>query len=218
MSGKGERTRELLLDVALKLFRRRGFDGTTMRDIATKADMSLGAAYHYFRSKEEIVAAYFEQVQTQHEAALPASWPESASLPERLTTIMRSKLAIVKGDRRFLAALFRFAAEPEHPLGVFSSETRDVRERAIAIFARALDGQVDASIAPWVAQALWLGHLGVLLRLQHDRSKDMAPTLALVDAAASSAADLIRVAGIPAVREMLAPTLLRLAAVASIEH
>src|SRR5262249_37048447 len=49
---KGERTREVMLEAALKLFRRRGFDETTMRDIAEATNMSLGASYYYFESKE----------------------------------------------------------------------------------------------------------------------------------------------------------------------
>ena len=52
-----EETRRLILDTALRLFRERGLDETTMRDIAAGAGLSLGAAYYYFRNKEAIVGA-----------------------------------------------------------------------------------------------------------------------------------------------------------------
>ncbi len=56
----GEVTRARILATALDLFRRRGFDRTTMRDVASGAGVSLGAAYHYFRSKEELFLAVLE--------------------------------------------------------------------------------------------------------------------------------------------------------------
>src|SRR5262252_7981132 len=63
---KGELTRSHILAAALRLFRERGFDSATMRDIAEAAGMSLGASYYYFPSKESIVSAYYDYVQHEH--------------------------------------------------------------------------------------------------------------------------------------------------------
>src|SRR5713226_6743243 len=52
---KSLETRFQILQIALGLFRQRGLNDTTMRDIAAAADMSLGAAYYYFPSKEAII-------------------------------------------------------------------------------------------------------------------------------------------------------------------
>lgn len=41
-----------MFDVAVAAFRRRGVDETTMREVAEAAGLSLGAAYHYFESKD----------------------------------------------------------------------------------------------------------------------------------------------------------------------
>ena len=56
---KAEGTRERIVDAALELFREKGFDETTMRDIAAAAGVATGAAYYYFRSKEELVMAFY---------------------------------------------------------------------------------------------------------------------------------------------------------------
>ena len=61
-----EETRRQILDTALALFRERGFEETTIRDIAGRAGLSLGAAYYYFKSKEAIVGAYYDYVQHEH--------------------------------------------------------------------------------------------------------------------------------------------------------
>lgn len=49
-------TRKKILDCALDLFEEKGFDNVSMEEIAQKSDSSIGAIYHYFRSKEEIAA------------------------------------------------------------------------------------------------------------------------------------------------------------------
>ncbi len=61
-----ENTEALILQAALELFRERGFEVTTMRNIAQAAKVATGAAYYYFPSKEAIVLAYYDQVQRRH--------------------------------------------------------------------------------------------------------------------------------------------------------
>ena len=55
MAERGELTRQKLVEVALRLFREDGYQATTMRRIAAEAGVSLGNAYYYFASKDELV-------------------------------------------------------------------------------------------------------------------------------------------------------------------
>ena len=48
-------TGQKLIDTALRLFRDDGYRATTMRRIATEAGVSLGNAYYYFASKDDLV-------------------------------------------------------------------------------------------------------------------------------------------------------------------
>ena len=57
---KSDETRARILNAALDLFRRKGFDRATMREIATEAQVAPGAAYYYFESKESIVMAFYQ--------------------------------------------------------------------------------------------------------------------------------------------------------------
>ncbi|MBJ7311180.1 TetR/AcrR family transcriptional regulator [Rugamonas sp. CCM 8940] len=50
-----------LLRVAARLFRERGFDGTTIRDIADAVGMRSGSPFYHFKSKQEILAAVMEE-------------------------------------------------------------------------------------------------------------------------------------------------------------
>ena len=50
-------TRERIRSVALTLFRERGAERTSLREIAENLDVSKAALYYYFRSKDELIAS-----------------------------------------------------------------------------------------------------------------------------------------------------------------
>ena len=45
---KSDETRSRILEAALSVFRERGFENATMREIAVEAGVATGAAYYYF--------------------------------------------------------------------------------------------------------------------------------------------------------------------------
>ena len=61
-----ESRRQQVLDAAFACFARNGFHQTTMQDICREAQLSPGAVYRYFASKEEIIAATCLECQEQN--------------------------------------------------------------------------------------------------------------------------------------------------------
>ena len=57
--------REDLLRVCARLFRERGFDGTSIRDISQAAGMHSGSPFYHFKSKQEMLVAVMEQGLTE---------------------------------------------------------------------------------------------------------------------------------------------------------
>ncbi|MEQ9323933.1 MAG: helix-turn-helix domain-containing protein, partial [Polyangiaceae bacterium] len=131
---KGEGTGEHILETALGLFRDKGFDATTMRDVARAADMSLGAAYYYFPSKEAIVLSYYEQVVERRRAKAEGLFAETDDLRERIVGLYHLHFDAVSEDRKLLGALVRSVADPDSPVSIFSSATRRVRNATIDVF------------------------------------------------------------------------------------
>ena len=177
-----ENTEALILQAALELFRERGFEVTTMRNIAQAAKVATGAAYYYFPSKEAIVLAYYDQVQRRHAEKVREEWKGNSGLRARLGILLHSKLEILKDDRRFLGALFRYTGDPEHPLSVFGKGTHNQRAQSMAIFREAIaEPGLSEELRQLLPAILWLAHLGMILSLIYDQSEGQQKTHKRVD-------------------------------------
>ena len=193
---KGEETRRRVHEAAMALFREKGLDATTMRDVAAAAGLSLGAAYHYFPSKESIVLAYYNALQDQHATAVMDAARTEPTPRARVGAAFHSKLQMLSGDRKLMGALLRFTGEPAHPLSFLGAGTRDIQLRSIATFAAPLQGSgIPADFVPVAALMLWAMHMGLLLYLLYDESPEQARTHRLADGAVAlflSAMRLVR--------------------------
>jgi AcrR family transcriptional regulator len=76
---KRRQTRERLTRTAVALFLERGFEATTIDDIAAAADISRRSFFHYFASKEDVVFAWQEESTSALIAAVAAR-PASESM------------------------------------------------------------------------------------------------------------------------------------------
>lgn len=198
-----EATRRQILDTALELFRERGFEETTIRDIASRAGLSLGAAYYYFKSKEAIVGAYYDYVQQEHLARSREAFAAGGDLRVRLRAALHTKIDIMQNDRRLLRALFRYGGDPSHALSWFGPATREQRELSIAVFQEALDGErLPEDVRDAAPTLLWTLHMGILLFFLYDDSPAHRRTRTLIDAAVDFVVDVRRIATSALLRPM----------------
>src|SRR5262245_25401245 len=173
LTEKAEDTRMRILNAALALFRRKGFEQTTMREIATEAGVSLGNTYYYFESKETLVMAFYERAHMELPSRVGATVAQTKGLEEQLSAILDAKFAYFAPNRAFLGALFRHAADPANPLSPFSTETRHIREADQQQFVQALEDSgmdVPRDLAPHLPKLLWLYQMGMILFWIYDRS------------------------------------------------
>ncbi len=144
---KSDETRSRILEAALAVFRERGFERATMREIATEAGVAVGAAYYYFDSKDAIVMAFYVRSQGEMRRAIDLRLDECRTLEERLRAIIGEKFSYFEPNRRLLGALSAHA-DPEHPLSPFSAATAEIREEDVALFERAArDSKVKLGVS-----------------------------------------------------------------------
>jgi AcrR family transcriptional regulator len=182
-SPKAQLTRSHILSTALRVFRERGLESATMRELAAAAGASLGSAYYYFPSKEAIIQAYYDDVQAEHARRLAVALGEKRlDLKDRLRAAFHSKLDILQGDRKLLSALFRYTGEPHHPLSALGDGTRKNRQQSMSVFLAALgDERFPDDIRAILPPALWALHMGILLYFIYDDSPEQQRTRRLVD-------------------------------------
>ena len=137
---KGEQTRSLILETALKMFGERGYEETTMRAIAEKAGVALGNTYYHFRSKEHLIQAYYERMHEIHAESCAEVLKKERTLKGRLLGVMGQILENMAPYHQFAGILFKTAADPQSPLNPFSPESEPARRASIELFAEVVKG------------------------------------------------------------------------------
>lgn len=199
-TAKARRTRDAILTAAIELLREQGYERATMRAIAERAGVSVGNAYYYFRSKEELVQAFYARTHVEHLAVALPRLATQRGLRDRLLATMSAKLETVEPYHPFAGVLFRSAADPASPLNPFSEESREVRDEAIAHFAEVVDGargSLPKDLASEMPVLLWTWHMGVMLYWVHDDSPGRARTWTLMRETAELIASAVTVAKLP---------------------
>jgi AcrR family transcriptional regulator len=165
-----EERREQILDAATDLFARKGFDQTRMDDIVRETELSKGALYWYFKSKDDIIFAILDRI-FQHEFRELEPLKHSVSSASHDLNVF-TEMAIKDVERmlglmpiayEFLALAFRNRLvqqalreyfnryidilDPVIQRGVASGEFRDVDPRQVSLAACAI---FEGTILLWV--------------------------------------------------------------------
>ena len=92
---KRERTRAALLDAALTLTREKGFEETTLQDVAERAGMTTGAIYGNFRNRDEL----FMALAVRQWAPIKPQFTPGSSFAELMHAMAAAVLTVIP-DRR----------------------------------------------------------------------------------------------------------------------
>jgi AcrR family transcriptional regulator len=190
------------MEAAMELFRRQGFEATTMREIAVEAGVATGAAYYYFDSKDAIALAFYDQAQQDLAPLIETALAGPKTLKERLSGLLEAKLKYFEPNRRLLGALAAHA-DPEHPLSPFGAQSREIRERDVQSFAQVVEGsrlRVPDDLKPHLPRLLWMYQMGLILFWIYDRSPEQTRTHLLIEKSAAIVERLAKLAVFPLMR------------------
>ncbi len=179
LPNKAERTREAIRKNAMRLFQKKGFEAVTMRDLAAACDLSLGAFYYHYKSKDEVVHEVFIASLDGHVARTKKYL---ATAPKKLEKVMewicRDRFAEFADDRSMIKVLSQ-RLDPSDPISPWSSESREIREKSYALFEDVVEHclpGLDSKMRRHFARSLWLHHLVLLGYWAFDKSNDSRKT------------------------------------------
>jgi AcrR family transcriptional regulator len=86
--------RQQILDAAYACFSRNGFHATSMQDVIAEANLSVGAVYRYFKSKQELITSIAESVMEEADKVFAEIVAEEPPLP--LADAMERALAFAE--------------------------------------------------------------------------------------------------------------------------
>jgi AcrR family transcriptional regulator len=171
-------TRERILHAAVNLFRSRGFDSTTTRDIAQEAGIATGTLFNYFETKEAIVVVLADEALAKAQTAV-ARQRKDAGLEEALFAYVAAELRQLKPLRKFITPLLETALSP---LAVARrTEQSTLRIDHLETVSELARVYGFAELSTVAVQVYWTLYTGVLAHWAVDKSPKQEDTLALLD-------------------------------------
>ncbi|MGN9757740.1 TetR family transcriptional regulator [Streptomyces sp. SD31] len=156
-SSRPRRGRELVLTAATALFHERGYDATSMSDIADRLGVTKAALYRHVTSKAELLHAVTAPVRTTVLALLPASVTTDGRHVDTLAALLRG-LAGAAAEDPPRHALFWGAHGMRSQDGPDAVCREAVVRRLVELLERAIaQGDVRADVEPRLAARLLLG-------------------------------------------------------------
>jgi AcrR family transcriptional regulator len=180
MTEQGAAARRQLYETAIDLIAERGYEATTLRDIAKQAGVSVGLLYRYFPNKRAVILALYDQLSAEYAARgaklQPGPWAA------RFLFALKTSLGVLEPQRATLAALTPVLIGTAEE-GLFAPGTAFSRRRVQAIFHEAIRGAIDApdpDDAAALARLLYVVHLAVILWWLFDKTPGQRATQELL--------------------------------------
>ena len=205
VTSRAEDTRRKIYEAAMEMFREKGFEETTMRDIAAKAGVALGGAYYYYSSKDAIVLAFYREMQETSTPLVGGALTDKRKLKERIRAVLDQRLKLLAPNRKFCAALFRHAPDGADPLSPFSEESRLIRDAAVEQMRVAIEGgdvKIPSDLKPRLPYLLWLYQMALIMFWLYDRSPDQERTQRLMEKSLSLLVNLLRISSLPLMKPL----------------
>lgn len=130
------------MSAAIELFNVRGYDGTSIEDIAKSLGVTKSAIYHHITSKEQLLASALDEALDELEATIAAATAGEGSAGDRLRDVLRSSVEVLVRHQPAVTLLLRVRGNSD-------TERSAVRRRR----------EIDASLSRIVRAAVEEGSI-----------------------------------------------------------
>jgi len=144
---KKEETRVNIIDCAVSFFREKGFQETSMEEIAEKSDVSKGTLYNYFQDKESILVGYFQTIIAQYGRDMEERFGENKDIKSALYNFMVFIRKIFISDKELAAIYFKYRMNSRFDLKPDNPQRSGIEKWVLKIIEKAQqDGQLRCDI------------------------------------------------------------------------
>ena len=158
-----EEKRRVILDAAVRVFARKGYHGSRVGDIAEEAGIAHGLLYHYFASKEEVLATVFRENWGRLLEAFHQVEASGEPALEQLRRVAKILLRSWRDDPDLVRVMVREVARSPH----LQLQVNEIREGFLVIQRIVECGQAEGAfrsdLDPRLVSWIFYGALEELL-------------------------------------------------------
>ena len=136
--------RQALIRESARLFREKGYDATTVRDIAAAVGMRSGSPFYHFKNKQEILKAVMEEGLHQGYERSVAALAQATTLQERFRALVRTHYGILhdEGSEFIAVLLYDWRSLPPE----YKQDIIEVKDRYDALWQPTLQELLQAGL------------------------------------------------------------------------
>jgi AcrR family transcriptional regulator len=203
--GRPGHSLDSLLDVAVAVFNERGFEATSMDELANRLGVTKSAIYHHVPSKVELLRLALDRALDGLFAVLDEPGATSGPAIDRLEHVVRGSVRVLTTQLPFVTLLLRVRGNS--PVEIAALRRRREFDRVVTDLVRAAEeeGDVRPDVDPAVTSRLLFGTVNSLTEwYRPGRGSDGGLTPdALADALVTTTFSGLRTAARPTPREAL---------------
>jgi AcrR family transcriptional regulator len=152
-----------VLRTAIDLFNRKGYDATSIGDVAEELGVTKSAVYHHVPSKEHLLSAALDEALAGLEAAVDAAVEGEGSAYVRLREVVRRSVEVLVDQQPAVTLLLRVHGNTETENAALLRRRR-IDARLAALVGQAADeGALRADLDPDLVSRLLFGMINSLI-------------------------------------------------------
>ena len=152
-----------LLEVAVRVFTERGYDGTSMEDLARASGLSKSSLYHHVPGKEHLLRLALERAVEPLFAVIDEPAATQGRAIDRLQHVVRREVEVLAGQLPYVTLLLRVRGNTEAERWALERRREFDRRLTVLVRAAAKDGDVRADLDPAVVTRLVFGMINSLV-------------------------------------------------------
>ena len=172
-----------VLATSVEVFNERGFDGTSIEDLARRLEISKSAIYHHVESKDALLGLALDQALAGLEEVAETVRSLDGPAIERLETLLRGSVAVLVERLPYVTLLLRVRGNSDVERQALARRRRLDRLAAELVKEAVGDGDLRPDIDPAVTARLLFGMVNSLtewLKLGRNSAADLADVVAAV--------------------------------------